>query len=99
MPASPRTIDARLALDPIVLPRLADLFLDMMAAERGAAKNTLAAYTRDLGDYLAFLGAKRSTPTRCRRRDGARPIWRSSRRAWPEELLGRTPPVRRAPVP
>src|SRR5690349_26822 len=36
-------------------PRLAALFLDMMAAERGAAHNTLAAYARDLEDYLAHL--------------------------------------------
>lgn len=36
-------------------PRLADLFLDMLAAERGAARNTLDAYARDLADYLAYL--------------------------------------------
>jgi integrase/recombinase XerD len=35
--------------------RLADLFLDMLAAERGASRNTLEAYRRDLDDYLAFL--------------------------------------------
>jgi integrase/recombinase XerD len=35
--------------------RLASLFLDMLAAERGASANTLAAYRRDLEDYLAFL--------------------------------------------
>jgi integrase/recombinase XerD len=35
--------------------RLVDLFLDMLAAERGAAANTLAAYRRDLDDYRAFL--------------------------------------------
>ncbi|MFT3988012.1 site-specific tyrosine recombinase XerD [Aestuariivirga sp.] len=35
--------------------RLAQRFLEMMAAERGAAKNTLAAYGRDLDDYDAFL--------------------------------------------
>lgn len=35
--------------------RLADLFLDMLAAERGAAGNTLAAYRRDLSRYLDFL--------------------------------------------
>ena len=32
---------------------LIDLFLDMVAAERGGAKNTLAAYARDLGDFSA----------------------------------------------
>jgi integrase/recombinase XerD len=31
------------------------LFLDMLAAERGAAKNTLAAYARDLADLCAEL--------------------------------------------
>ncbi len=35
--------------------RLADLFLDMLAAERGAARNTLDAYARDLADYLGYL--------------------------------------------
>ncbi|WP_272481517.1 MULTISPECIES: site-specific tyrosine recombinase XerD [Methylobacterium] len=30
-------------------------YLDMLAAERGAAANTLAAYRRDLADYLAAL--------------------------------------------
>src|SRR5215467_8109159 len=39
---------------------LIELFLDMIAAERGGAKNTLAAYTRDLADFSAALGkAKR----------------------------------------
>ncbi|WP_420103791.1 site-specific tyrosine recombinase XerD [Bosea sp. (in: a-proteobacteria)] len=31
-------------------------FLDMLAAERGAARNTLEAYERDIDDYLEFLG-------------------------------------------
>jgi integrase/recombinase XerD len=35
-----------------------DLFLDMMAAERGAAGNTLAAYRRDLDDYTEFLAGE-----------------------------------------
>jgi integrase/recombinase XerD len=33
------------------------LFLDMVAAERGGAKNTLDAYARDLEDLSAYLGA------------------------------------------
>jgi len=44
--------------------RLVDLFLDMLAAERGAAGNTLAAYRRDLGDlaiYLAAIGKRVAT--------------------------------------
>jgi integrase/recombinase XerD len=32
-----------------------ELFLDMLAAERGAAANTLAAYRRDLDDFTAHL--------------------------------------------
>jgi integrase/recombinase XerD len=35
-----------------------ELFLDMLAAERGAAKNTLSAYARDLQDFAGFLGGK-----------------------------------------
>jgi integrase/recombinase XerD len=41
-----------------------ELFLDMLAAERGAAANTLAAYTRDLEDYSEHLrGARRTFST------------------------------------
>ncbi len=44
--------------------RLTALFLDMLAAERGAEKNTLAAYGRDLADFTAYLaGAGRSAAT------------------------------------
>ncbi len=35
--------------------RLITLFLDMLAAERGAQTNTLAAYGRDLADFAAHL--------------------------------------------
>ncbi len=42
-------------------PRLVELFLDMLAAERGGAKNTLAAYARDLEDLTSFLATKRRT--------------------------------------
>jgi integrase/recombinase XerD len=37
------------------------LFLDMLAAERGAAAPTIEAYTRDLSEFLAFLAAKGKT--------------------------------------
>jgi integrase/recombinase XerD len=41
--------------------RLTALYLDMLAAERGAGKNTLAAYGRDLADFAEHLaGAGRS---------------------------------------
>lgn len=33
-------------------------FLDMLAAERGAARNTLDAYQRDIDDYIEFLGGR-----------------------------------------
>lgn len=41
---------------------LAEAFLDMLAAERGAAANTLSAYRRDLADYCGFLAKRRSGP-------------------------------------
>lgn len=34
------------------------LFLEMLAAERGAAQNTLDAYRRDLDDYAGFLNSR-----------------------------------------
>ncbi|HTC05163.1 MAG TPA: site-specific tyrosine recombinase XerD [Xanthobacteraceae bacterium] len=44
--------------------RLTALYLDMLAAERGAGKNTLAAYGRDLADFTEYLaGAGRSIAT------------------------------------
>jgi integrase/recombinase XerD len=43
---------------------LIELYLDMLAAERGAGRNTLDAYRRDLADLSAHLaGAKRSIAT------------------------------------
>src|SRR3982074_1782011 len=41
--------------------RLTGLFLDMLAAERGAGPNTLEAYTRDLDDLAAHLAGTRTT--------------------------------------
>jgi integrase/recombinase XerD len=38
------------------LPEQAEAFLEMMAVERNAAANTLAAYGRDLADAQGFLG-------------------------------------------
>jgi integrase/recombinase XerD len=38
-------------------PQLADLFLEMLAAERGAALNTIEAYRRDLEEYGDFLAS------------------------------------------
>jgi integrase/recombinase XerD len=41
--------------------RLSGLFLDMLAAERGAGRNTLEAYTRDLDDLADHLADKGTT--------------------------------------
>jgi integrase/recombinase XerD len=41
---------------------LIDNFLDALAAERGAAKNTLESYRRDLDVYVAFLAQRGKTP-------------------------------------
>src|SRR5438105_3560298 len=40
---------------------LIELFLDMLAAERGAGANTLAAYARDLAGFAAHLSASGRT--------------------------------------
>ena len=40
------------------LPPSAEAFLEMLAAERGAAALTLDAYGRDLADFASFLGAE-----------------------------------------
>jgi integrase/recombinase XerD len=37
-----------------------DLFLDMIATERNASRNTLDAYRRDLDDYAEFLAGKKT---------------------------------------
>ena len=44
------------------LPPLIEAFLDMIAAERGASKNTQDAYARDLADYVAVLSRAGKTP-------------------------------------
>src|SRR5262252_569312 len=41
--------------------RLTSLFLDMMAAERGGAVNTLEAYSRDLDDLTGYLATRKRT--------------------------------------
>ncbi|MDE2574114.1 MAG: tyrosine recombinase [Rhodospirillales bacterium] len=38
-----------------------EAFLEMLAAERGAARNTLLAYAADLGDFSAFAAARADT--------------------------------------
>ena len=39
-----------------------ELFLDMIAAERGAARNTIDAYRSDLADYAGFLAKRGASP-------------------------------------
>lgn len=46
-----------------------ETFLEMMAAERGASKNTLAAYRRDLEGLLEFLGTRGASAARAGRED------------------------------
>jgi integrase/recombinase XerD len=55
------------ALKPSADP--AGLFLDMLASERGAAKNTLEAYARDLSDFAAFLRENGGTLARASSED------------------------------
>jgi integrase/recombinase XerD len=43
----------------VTAQRLISRFLEMMSAERGAAKNSILAYGRDLEDYAAFLARQR----------------------------------------
>ena len=43
--------------------RLEDAFLEMMAAERGAALNTLESYRRDLDYFAEWLARKRRNPS------------------------------------
>src|ERR1035437_2741788 len=40
------------------MDRHVEAFLEMLAAERGAARNTLAAYAADLTDFAAFAAAR-----------------------------------------
>jgi integrase/recombinase XerD len=42
----------------VEMDRHAEAFLEMLAAERGAARNTLAAYGRDLADYQGFAAGR-----------------------------------------
>ncbi|MGI8567780.1 MAG: site-specific tyrosine recombinase XerD [Methylocella sp.] len=44
------------------IPPLIEAFLEMIAAERGATKNTLDAYARDLADYAAGLARAGKAP-------------------------------------
>ena len=43
------------------MSHLIGAFLEMMSAERGAAKNTIDAYRRDLSDYAGYVAGKQQT--------------------------------------
>lgn len=45
------------------LPEPLSTYLAALAAEHGASPHTLAAYRRDLGDFIAFLGRRRTVLT------------------------------------
>jgi len=45
--------------------RHVEAFLEMLAAERGAARNTLLAYRADLDDFAAFAAARGVAPAAC----------------------------------
>jgi integrase/recombinase XerD len=49
----------------IRVDRTVEAFLEMLAAERGAARNTLLAYQADLEDFAAFAAAKGSGIAGC----------------------------------
>ncbi|MDE2444600.1 MAG: site-specific tyrosine recombinase XerD [Alphaproteobacteria bacterium] len=49
--------------------RLLGRFLEMMSAERGAAANSLSAYSRDLQSYLTFLGGREVSAAAARTAD------------------------------
>jgi integrase/recombinase XerD len=48
-------------MEPVPERQLISLFLDMVAAERGGAANTLNAYSRDLGDLTGYLATCKRT--------------------------------------
>ena len=59
---------------PARMDRHLEAFLEMLAAERGAARNTLAPMTADLTDLAAFAARTRAGAVAARRRDAAQPI-------------------------
>ncbi len=47
------------------MDRHIEAFLEMLAAERGSARNTLVAYQADLEDFALFAGTRGHAPSRC----------------------------------
>jgi len=69
--------------------RLIELFLDMLAAERGAGPNTLSAYGRDLADFSAYLAAMRRPVARAATDDVRGYLGQLSRRGFAASSVGR----------
>lgn len=61
------------------------LFLDMMRAERGAADNTMAAYTDDLADFAGFLSQHRSVPHQDAKEDAPQNAPQDARQNAPQD--------------
>jgi len=69
--------------------RLIELFLDMLAAERGAGPNTLSAYGRDLADFSAYLAARGRPVARAATDDVRGYLGQLSRRGFAASSVGR----------
>ena len=76
---------------------LVELFLDMLAAERGAGANTLAAYRNDLEDLSAHMRASRTHDGRRDDRRSAR-IYCEPVRAWLQGIFACASPIRGPPA-
>jgi integrase/recombinase XerD len=69
--------------------RLIELFLDMLAAERGAGPNTLSAYGRDLADFSAYLATRGRPVARAATDDVRGYLGQLSRRGFAASSVGR----------
>jgi integrase/recombinase XerD len=69
--------------------RLIELFLDMLAAERGAGPNTLSAYGRDLADFSAYLAARGRPVARAATDDVRGYLGQLTRRGFAASSVGR----------
>ena len=64
---------------PSIRSRRIGAFLEMLAAERGAARNTIEAYGRDLADYESCLARTGRSPDRAEAEDIRAYLGRMSR--------------------